>query len=268
MPETNQNHTAADKPYGTVYLRQCTVNGKGYVGQTTRGVEVRWAEVLRHLRTNPGHQPILDNAILKHGANAFETRVLAYADTQIELDSLERHYIASLGTLTPNGYNAHEGGFGGPMTEEAKEKISKKALKRAASSEYRAKLRKSQQASRLRLFPQISKCELLEFFRDGLTMKEIRKRTGISKARLCRETVRHFGTNPIPARLGLGLECPQGSMHAHIAKEPLESYIREGLELPELAAKFGLKSVKAIRTRIKRYWGTTVRQLRKDWDIS
>jgi len=65
---------------------------------------------------------LLTRAIAKYGVNAFTIRVVDTADTQEELDTKEIHWIHTLGTISPVGYNLTEGGKGGKMSPEAVEK--------------------------------------------------------------------------------------------------------------------------------------------------
>lgn len=106
-------------PYGEVYVVTNKVTGKLYVGQTTQGVAKRWAG---HTKRSSERVSLLTRAIAKYGVNAFTIRVVDTADTQEELDTKEIHWIHTLGTISPVGYNLTEGGKGGKMSPEAVEK--------------------------------------------------------------------------------------------------------------------------------------------------
>jgi len=60
-------------------------------------------------------------------------------------------------------------------------------------------------------------------------------------------------------------KIPYGRCASKVLKEPLKTCIFNGLKLPELAAEFGV-SVSVIRDRINKYWGTTIRGLKK-WGV-
>lgn len=106
-------------PYGEVYAITNKVTGKTYVGQTTQGVSKRWAG---HTKRSSERVSLLTRAIAKYGADAFTIRVVDTAGTQEELDTKEIHWIRTLGTVSPVGYNLTEGGKGGKMSPEAVEK--------------------------------------------------------------------------------------------------------------------------------------------------
>lgn len=95
------------KPYGEVYVITCTVNGKQYVGQTTRGAGKRWKEHQINARHHHSH---FHHSLKLYGASNFTMGVVDRADTFEELNEKERHWISILGTLTPNGFNLTTGG--------------------------------------------------------------------------------------------------------------------------------------------------------------
>jgi group I intron endonuclease len=115
---------------GEVYLHWCPATNKGYVGQTTAGVPIRWRDQVKITRwpSNAGYLYPISNAIRKYGKDAFEHQVLAVAKTKAELDNLEKIWIVLLQTRRPTGFNLATGGEGNPglaHTRESKEKISK-----------------------------------------------------------------------------------------------------------------------------------------------
>lgn len=100
--------TLSELPYGEIYVVTCKVHGKQYVGQTTAGVEKRWYQ---HLRG--GGSRLLTRAFAKYGTESFEIRVVDLGSDQVDLDRKESHWIETLGTLVPKGYNLTSGGTGG-----------------------------------------------------------------------------------------------------------------------------------------------------------
>lgn len=90
------------------------VNGKQYVGQTSRTLEQRWRE-----HCSSGSKcTYLHNAIMKYGKGNFKIEQLDIALDQAELDYKEQHYIAFYNTLAPNGYNLDTGGHSGRSSSE------------------------------------------------------------------------------------------------------------------------------------------------------
>lgn len=128
--------------YGVIYVITNTVNGKQYVGQTTRTLAVRWYYHIRSSRD--GSTGALPHAILKHSAEAFKIEQIDIASSLEELNKKEAHYILQLKTLAPYGYNLTSGGEGFKVSEETKQKISKAGAGRAVSIETRRKQRKAQ----------------------------------------------------------------------------------------------------------------------------
>lgn len=111
------------KVYGYIYLIRNTVNGKVYVGLTTKDFDSRYR---KNLLTT--HNPHLKASILKYGEDKFEViKDLAVAYSKEELDELEKHYIKEFDSMNPEkGYNKTEGGHSGKWSEEAKKKQSER----------------------------------------------------------------------------------------------------------------------------------------------
>ena len=89
--------------FGIVYLVTNLLDGKQYVGQTTRTLEERFSE---HSEADS----LLGRAIQRDSAENFSREVLAECETPEELDAQERFYIKKLDCKHPKGYNANDGG--------------------------------------------------------------------------------------------------------------------------------------------------------------
>ena len=113
--------TRHQRPYGEVYVITCALNGKQYVGQTTRGTMARWAQ---HKACVVKPKYPLHRSLMAYGVDNFSLAVVDTATTQEELDAKEIHWIATLMTLSPNGYNLTTGGEGGKRTQETKDKLA------------------------------------------------------------------------------------------------------------------------------------------------
>lgn len=97
------------------------VNGKQYVGQTSRTLEKRWKEHCdKHSKCLALH-----SAILKYGSENFTVQQIDVACNQIEADYKEHAWIERLNTLSPNGYNLKDGGSNGKHSEDVKLKMKK-----------------------------------------------------------------------------------------------------------------------------------------------
>lgn len=112
---------------GKIYLIRNLINGKGYVGQTTKSLFVRFN---RHkYDANKGSDCALHKAFRKYGFENFDIKEVVSCDSLL-LDDLEKHYIKFYGTYAPtgHGYNLTEGGDGSlegrVFSKEGREKLT------------------------------------------------------------------------------------------------------------------------------------------------
>lgn len=116
---------------GTIYLITNKLNGKQYVGQTTRTVEQRIKEHIQEAQNSCRRRNLhLYNAIRKYGVENFSFEVLETNLNESELDEYEIKYIKKYNTLK-NGYNNTIGGGGikgYKHTQLTKDKISQSLL--------------------------------------------------------------------------------------------------------------------------------------------
>lgn len=91
-----------------VYRLTCVPTGLSYVGQTIHTLDERWLGHVRHARTARVDMPITV-AIREYGAEAFTREVLQECEDQQSLNRAERHWIDTLGTVAPAGYNLSRG---------------------------------------------------------------------------------------------------------------------------------------------------------------
>lgn len=120
--------------YGVIYLISNLVNGKKYVGQTTRTVEERFKE-------HAAADSAIGKAIQKYGVENFRYGVIVTCYSKEELDAQEIHYIAALKSKVPTGYNLTDGGDGiQGCPQEVRDKISAKKTGYKASDEARANM--------------------------------------------------------------------------------------------------------------------------------
>lgn len=149
------------KPYGIIYCITNKVNGKRYIGQTTRTVSERFNGHLYSFGRNGC--PLLSAAIKKYGKEAFDVFVIGSAATQYELDLLEIKLIEQYRTTDRAlGYNIAPGGFGGKQspatialrvskttgmkrTDEFRRGVSARTKGRRLSEETKAKISEAAQ---------------------------------------------------------------------------------------------------------------------------
>ena len=90
-------------------------SGKRYIGVTKKPLSYRISD---HIYVGS----VIGKALLKYGRKAFKTEILVIGEEEY-IYELEKRAIKSFGTMVPNGYNIHEGGQGGRLTESTKQKI-------------------------------------------------------------------------------------------------------------------------------------------------
>lgn len=112
-----------------IYCATNQVNGKQYVGLTTKSVESRWET---HIRDSKSSNTVMGKALRKYGSGAFSVVAIDIAETEEQLSHKEKFWIAELNTVVPNGYNLKEGGFFGKATPALQKRLSRSAYRRFA----------------------------------------------------------------------------------------------------------------------------------------
>jgi len=110
--------------YGIIYKAENKVNGKCYIGQTTRTLEERKNSHLFKYK-NSDDCPKFYNAIKRHGDSNFIWVVIDKAKDKKELDQKEIFYIKKYNSVK-SGYNLQLGGSNGKHSTESKKKMSER----------------------------------------------------------------------------------------------------------------------------------------------
>lgn len=127
---------------GIIYMIECKINGKKYIGQTTNDIKTRWCGHLSRSKFNT--ETLLPCAIKELGEKNFTISQIDEGSSQHELDELERFYIEKYKTFGENGYNMTSGGdCGGKMSDIVKEKLRIKATGKHHTKETKEKLRQA-----------------------------------------------------------------------------------------------------------------------------
>lgn len=103
-----------------IYLLTNTINGKQYIGLTTKGLDVRWATHCDKARRGSSFH--IHRAIFKYGQPAFIREVIEHTSID-EMFEREKYWIAK---IQPE-YNMTEGGEGAvgrAITEETRKRMS------------------------------------------------------------------------------------------------------------------------------------------------
>jgi group I intron endonuclease len=95
---------------GYIYLITNTVTNKKYVGQTIQDdVRKRW-QIYKHKTHNQKSiGNYFYNALCKYPIEKFKFQIICICFDE-DCNEFEKHYIKKFNTLSPNGYNLHEGG--------------------------------------------------------------------------------------------------------------------------------------------------------------
>lgn len=108
--------------YGIIYKIENKINGKIYIGQTVKSFDERYGGDIE----KNTHNKHLRNSIKKYGIENFVIdKCVCKCETKEELDRVEQFYIYVYDAMDPeHGYNKREGGNGGKLSNETKQKMS------------------------------------------------------------------------------------------------------------------------------------------------
>lgn len=125
------------KPFGIIYKVTNLVNGKCYIGKTTKTLDQR---IERHLldAKSKRYNSYIHGAIRKYGIENFEWEVLCECKDKSILNIMEKSNIIMNNShfSSGHGYNLTWGGDGGNITEGKKHTIE---TKRKISNSRKAK---------------------------------------------------------------------------------------------------------------------------------
>lgn len=291
---------------GRIYVVTNQVNGKRYVGKTIRFVHERWNFHVSGRNSKSRKHTILARAINKYGVAAFRVEEVctitaeSKSDLNEKLSRLEREYIVLYQShhSTGHGYNLTWGGDGGPTRDGIV--IDRGLLERLVLDnvcvEDIANRFGCVSSVVYRRFTDYFDCTIGEFKRQqgiethynggannpmSVSVDVVRVRTlleqGHTSHQICLELAvshntlyqlikKEFGGNSYQIRAKWGLEIPQGPRAASIPRPQLESLIKQGWKRADIAKQFNV-TVKAIDTRVHRYWDSSFRTLKQSWGV-
>lgn len=115
----------ADRIKMVIYRATNKINGKQYIGYTSKTLEKRMKIHLYHSRSthDKHYYYVFATAIRKYGFENFQWEILCNCLTIEECYDKEKKLILKHNTLAPNGYNISKGGNGGALFGIAKEKM-------------------------------------------------------------------------------------------------------------------------------------------------
>lgn len=136
-----------------IYCITNVVNGKKYIGVTTRNPHQRWLEHVSRSRYDKKYSSAIHSALRKYGVANFVFEVLFESwDKEYCVSFVEPELIKEFNTYN-NGYNLTLGGDFKIMNPVVKEKISKAKVGHSVSKETREKLRKFNNKEYLVIYP-------------------------------------------------------------------------------------------------------------------
>jgi len=103
-------HPFSDKnaPY-LIYVIINKINGKKYIGSTTRGIKQRWKEHKKDARKKQIMS--ISKAIAKYGHDNFDIKVIMECWNLDHMNSYEKFFIKEFDSMNyEKGYNRHIGG--------------------------------------------------------------------------------------------------------------------------------------------------------------
>lgn len=123
--------------YGIIYKITNNVNGKIYIGLTTRSLHERFIQHCCH--SNKGSKSLIHQAILKYGRDNFTIEQIDESETKSDLDEKEDFWINYYNSMnTSVGYNLKSGGAKGKgykHTDVTKKIISESGKGKTRSEE-------------------------------------------------------------------------------------------------------------------------------------
>lgn len=126
---------------GVIYIATNKINGKSYIGQTTKNNFLRRKK--GHINEAKKRKTIFHNALLKYDPDNFEWKTLIICEMN-ELDYYEIECIRVFKTLAPNGYNAETGGNKNKQaSQETKNKQSKMRKGKLLSEKHKESLKEA-----------------------------------------------------------------------------------------------------------------------------
>ena len=156
------------------------INGKCYIGQTTKTFKERF-------RQHQTSHSVIGNAIRKYGSKNFEKMIISEHVPNNLLNNKEIELITEYNTISPNGYNITPGGEkppsrkGAVLSEETKKKISRSLKGKKKGPRSKETKRKISEARKGIKFSEEHKRKISESLKGREIPKEVRAKMNKDK---------------------------------------------------------------------------------------
>lgn len=131
-----------------VYLAKNIINGKVYIGKTTKNISYRIKSHITHSKSKESKKYPFIRALLKYGYDNFIWGTICECSNEKELDEFEKYYIKVFNSRNSTlGYNITAGGEGGdtftynPNADKIRDKLRLARIGYKLSDETKEKIR-------------------------------------------------------------------------------------------------------------------------------
>lgn len=179
--------------FGLIYKVTNKVNGKMYIGQTTRTLTKRRIEHLCHSKNS---SDVFHKALRKYGASSFEWMVLIDNLKSKDLDYAEQQLIQDLScdAMSKKGYNIRWGGSRGNLSKQSRKKLSDLKRKPKYIKIAMMNLPKNTRGILNGRFKKVNVESLAKDFENSImSYRELHHKYGLSRPTIIRKVKEYFG---------------------------------------------------------------------------
>ena len=249
---------------GYIYKITNKINGKVYIGQTAKTIEERFQAHLAKARQHTNRY--LYDAMNKYGYDNFIITEIEQCNNN-KLDEREIYWIAYYKSNNKKyGYNMTAGGGGGdtwtnnPNKKEISKKLSQaqKGKKHQMSTEWKQKITQMNKEEKT---ISVNKDDLKKDIKNFMSIEDICKKYNLSRKTFYNKCKDFFNATPTEIR-GDKL-THTNTMKIELDIKKIEQYIKEEKTLKEMAKLLNV-SPETVRRTIIKYYGKTLKEVRKD----
>ena len=163
-----------------IYKIQNKINGKQYIGQTSKSFKKRYWSHLWNLRNNSHHNIKLQKQFNKYGEENFVFQVVEAVKDKSTLNELEKKYIKDFDQIQ-KGYNIQTGGTDIDLTKyiqsETRKRVGEKNQKRMKGRKLSEETKKRMRESSRHLSPQEKTIESVRnYMKNRVVSDETKKK--------------------------------------------------------------------------------------------